>query len=144
MPRILKITDAASLALHTAVLLAAKPDRPLTAAEAAWALRASTAHISKVLQRLARAGIVLASRGPRGGYRLAKEGDDIRLLEVFEAIEGPFPVQECLLESQICDGVDCILGGLMSSINRQVRAYLEETKLTDLTCVYKGLQHAKA
>jgi Rrf2 family protein len=46
-------------------------------------------YFSKHLQALSKAGIAVASPGPRGGYRLARLADEVTVLEVVEAIEGP-------------------------------------------------------
>ena len=54
----MRISEAASLALHTMALLAAEPDKLLSAAAAAGALGASEAHLAKVLGRLAHVGLV--------------------------------------------------------------------------------------
>lgn len=135
----LRISDAAVLGLHTAVLLAANPGRPLSTSAVSAELQVSEAHLSKVLQRLAKAGLVGSVRGPKGGYILRRPGEEIALLEVFEALEGPFPTGECLLPSRICgNGANCILGSLIHTINTQMREYLGETTLAAMTRVYKG------
>jgi len=60
---ILKISDAASLAIHTMVLLATHPDETFSIPEIAAILKASQAHLAKVAQRLAKAGLVSAREG---------------------------------------------------------------------------------
>ena len=72
---------------------------------------------------------------------LKKTGDEISLLNVFEAIEGPFPSKYCLLESPICSIDDCILGELLKTVDRQVYSYLSKTMLTDVTYVIKSILH---
>ena len=68
MPTMLKISEAATLALHTAFFLVTNPDRRLTTREMASTMGASEAHLSKVLQRLVHAGLVESVRGPKGGF----------------------------------------------------------------------------
>ena len=136
MPHVLKISEAASLAMHASVMLAANSNRLTSTAEAASALGVSEAHLSKVLQRLAHAGLVRAMRGPKGGFALAKPGSRITLLKVFEAIEGKLMPSSCLLGKRVCDGTNCILGTLLDTTNRKVREYLAATRLSDLTSVY--------
>ncbi len=144
MANLLKISEAASLALHTMVYLAAKNERLVTTHEIGEVLRVSEAHLSKVLQRLGKVGLVDATRGPKGGFCLAKAGEDISLLEVYEAIEGPLADTVCLLGEPVCQGNECILGGLLETVNRQAREYLAGTTLADLTDVYGGTQDGKA
>lgn len=131
MSNILRISDAASLALHTAVILASNPERLISTKELAEILRASEAHLSKVLQRLEKSGIVRGTRGPKGGYRLGRDSDLITLLEVYEAIDGKLAYSNCLLSECICKG-DCIMGELLSDLNKQVKHYLSKTKLSQL------------
>jgi len=136
MTNILKISEAASLALHTVVILAANPEKLLLTKELASTLRASEAHLSKVLQRLEKARIVKSTRGPKGGFKLERPGDEITLLEVYEAIDGKLSSSNCLLNECICNG-DCIMGKLLGELNNQVRNYLVKTKLSTLTSVYR-------
>ena len=144
MSSMLKISEAASLALHSTVLLAANPDEMLPTREIASRLHVSEAHLSKVLQRLSRAGLVRSVRGPKGGFRLAKPADEIVLLHVYEAVEGVLAPNKCLFEAPICDGDECILGGLLEIVDRQVRDHLAKTKLSELTSVYRGRRSARA
>ena len=127
----LRISEAASLAMHTMALLAAYPDQALATRDMASSLRVSEAHLAKVMQRLGRAGLVNSFRGPKGGFSLAKPGDQITLLDVFQAVEGPLQPPGCLLGKPACQG-DCILGGLLSRIGQEVRDYFSRTRLSDL------------
>ena len=162
----LRISEAASLALHSMVMLAARPDRPLSTREVAEELRVSEAHLSKVFQRLARAGLasstrevaeelhvseahlskvfqrlakaglVNSTRGPHGGFVLARDAHGISLLEVYETIDGPICAGDCLLGEPACEGQACIMGDLVKSINDQMRRYLADTHLDQVTKVY--------
>ena len=140
MSNLLKVSEAASLALHATVLLAANGNRTLSTKEMASRLRASEAHLAKVLQCLRKVGLVDATRGPKGGFCLARSGDDISLLELYETIEGPLADTVCLLGQPVCRGKECILGGLLETVNRQAREYLAGTTLSDLTDVYGRTQ----
>jgi Rrf2 family nitric oxide-sensitive transcriptional repressor len=137
MTNILKISEAASLALHTAVLLAADSSKLISTKNLASTLHASEAHLSKVLQRLEKSGIVESTRGPKGGFRLRKSGDEITLLDVYEAIDGKLSSGNCLLGERICNG-NCIMGKLLCDLKRQVKDYLVQTKLITLTSVYRS------
>ena len=138
MANVVKISEAASLGLHTMVLLAGEPGRRLATREIAGRLGASEAHLAKVLQRLARAGLVESTRGPRGGFILVENRGNATLLEVYEAVDGPLVETDCLLGSPACGGEGCILGGLLETANREVREYLANTRLSELTSVYGG------
>lgn len=142
MASILCLSDAATLALHAAVLLAESPRRNLTVGEMAGFLNASEAHLAKVMQRLSRAGLVQATRGPRGGFVLSRAPEDTTLLEVYEAIEGQLVATNCLLGKPVCSGQRCLLGGLLQSLNLQVRDYLSTTTLAQMAAEGAGAKPA--
>jgi len=126
----LKLTEAALLAMHTMVYLAGKPDRRVSTREIAAEFDASEAHLSKVLQRLARYGLVKSERGPKGGFSLNTHyGGEITLLDIYESIEGPLVERKCFHTTRICDENQCLFGNLLGNINKQVREYLSATRL---------------
>jgi Rrf2 family protein len=141
MANILKFSDAATLALHTMAFLARSPRRTVTVREIAKFLGASQAHLSKVLQRLAKTGLVKSLRGPAGGFELARPADKVTLLAVFETIEGPLDVNPCLLGERKCKGNGCILGDLPQKVNRRIKEYLSNTRLSMLTGFLKGVKN---
>lgn len=132
MTSVLKISEAASLALHTMVLLAARPGKTMSNRDIAGLLKVSEAHLAKVLQRLGRAGLVTSQRGPKGGFSLGRDSREISLLAVYEAVEGPLESKSCLLGKPVCGGA-CILGGLLHKVGSEVSDYFAQTRLSDLT-----------
>ena len=134
MSNLFKVSEAASLAIHSMILMAEAPKGPLSAKEIASGMDASEAHLSKVLQRLGKAGLVRSTRGPKGGFVLGKPADSIALLDIYEAIEGPLETVTCLLGKPICGGGErCCMGGLLQVVGEQVRQHLAKTKLSDLS-----------
>jgi Rrf2 family protein len=140
MTNLLRISEAASMAIHTVALLAADPARVATTGEVAMDLSVSEAHLSKVLQRLAKEGLVKSVRGPKGGFILGKPANEIRLLDVFEAIEGRLEPADCLLEKPVCSG--CIMGDLLHKVNTLVREQLSNTRVSDVASLVTGGHHA--
>ena len=134
MSSVLKISEAAVLALHGMAFLASNSDESSSTREIAVKLRVAEAHLSKVLQRLSKVGLVKSIRGPKGGFSLGKASDEISLLDIYESIDGKFESANCLFGDPIYSVDECILGGLVKSINEQVRSYLAETKLSQLAC----------
>ena len=135
MAHLMKVSEAASLALHSMAYLAGYPGKNVSARQMAQRLGVSEAHLSKVLQRLAQAGLVRSSRGPKGGFTLKIPAERIVLLDIFETIEGRLEETDCLLGVPICNGPGCILGGLLKSVDDQARNYLGQTRLDE----FKGL-----
>ncbi|WP_447979133.1 RrF2 family transcriptional regulator [Candidatus Nitrospira bockiana] len=64
--------------------------------------------LAKVLQTLAKHGIVESQNGPKGGYLLARHAREITIAQVLEAIEGPLGITECYHEkdSSACEQRD--------------------------------------
>ncbi|UCF04999.1 MAG: Rrf2 family transcriptional regulator [bacterium] len=141
MKGVLRITDAATMAIHTMVMLASEPGRRFTAAELAERLDVSEAHLAKVLQRLARQHLVRSVRGPGGGFTLGRPGGEITLMNVFEAIEGPFRPSDCLMDTQVCGEGKCLFGPLLAKINREFSEYLGKTSVKEIDGNY-GLERA--
>ena len=50
----------------------------------------------KILRKLSGCGIVSSFKGAFGGYRLNKNADDLNVLEIIDAIEGPLKISKCL------------------------------------------------
>jgi Rrf2 family protein len=73
-----------------------------SAAEIAAAYGISTTLLAKVLQKLARKGLVTAKHGSAGGYSLAKDPAEISALEVITAIDGPLFITSCVTSNGEC------------------------------------------
>lgn len=130
---ILKISDATSLGLHAMIMLARNPQRLVSVKEIATNLDISANHLSKVMQRLNKAGFIDSIKGFNGGFKLSVDPNDVTFLEIYELFEGKFKGSTCLLSSQKCDG-KCILGDLVHSVTKQVKEKFEKTKLSDFIC----------
>ncbi|MGH7167206.1 MAG: RrF2 family transcriptional regulator [Nitrospiraceae bacterium] len=61
--------------------------------------------LAKVLQTLAKSGLIESHNGPKGGYLLAKEASTITIAQVLEAIEGPLGITDCYHEK---DASSCL------------------------------------
>lgn len=132
MNRLVNISEAVSLALHTMALLATDAGRRLRNHQIAEMLGASGHHLAKVMQRLVKAGLVDSLPGPQGGFLLDKPAEEVTLLRVYEAVEGPLEDDGCLLGKPACGRGNCILGGWLLSIHRQLRDGLGNTTLAQL------------
>jgi len=137
MAKLIKISDASALALHAMVLIAGRADRPLSTGEAASRLKVSEAHLSKVLQRLARNGLVKSLRGPRGGFILERSCAKITLLDIYEAMEGKCEPSGCLLGAPSCGAMHCIFGTVIKKVDGDMRGYLTRTRLSDISGLFK-------
>ena len=89
------LSKLADYGVIVATHLAAFPDHQITAGAVAAATRLPQATVAKLLKSLAHAGLVVATRGASGGYRLARErrrislGDIVRTVRGLETTEDP-------------------------------------------------------
>ena len=121
---ILKFSEAFSLAIHSVKIIKDR-DEKISVNDLAKILDASVAHLSKVMQRLVKAGIVQSSRGPKGGFKISKDLDKISFLQIYEIIEGEFPQGVCMFAKPACNGGDCLLGDLICKVNKEVYEHLK-------------------
>ena len=133
MDTILRISDAANLAIHAMAHIArSKGSVNQSVGEIAGDQGVSVAHLSKVMQRLVKVGLLTSRRGPGGGFVLGRAADTISLLEILEAMDGPMSDCRCLLGRKKCLFGGCALGALLTHVNHQVRVFMASRNLTDL------------
>ena len=99
MLRVTRLTDYATVVL---TVLAAEPECVLSAAELAERAGLEAPTVSKLLKPLAQAGLLDAFRGAHGGYRLSRPPEEISLIAIVEAMEGPLAMTECSLDDASC------------------------------------------
>jgi Rrf2 family protein len=135
VPSLIRLSEAAVLAMHALAYTAARPATWVPAAECAKACRASREHMSKVCKRLSGAGYLKAQRGKQGGFQLAKPATKIRLIEVVQLFDGEAKGLACLV------GVDegkrpgkpiCIFGPSMAVLQQSILRYFKTTRVSDL------------
>jgi len=126
MQTLSKISEAAVLALHAIDLMAKEPEKLNSAAAIAGKLGVSYNHLSKVLQRLTKAGFVSPVRGPRGGFALAGRTGGATLKELIEAIEGPMTFPECMMGNKVCGRKSCLFSRLLTDTNRRFKKILAQ------------------
>ena len=89
--------------------------------------------VSKLLKTLARGGLLASSRGPQGGYALARPADEITVPEMIEALEGPIALTDCTLHEGACaQESSCHVRTPWQQINRAVHDALARIHLSDL------------
>lgn len=130
MLRISKLTDYGTVILAD---LAAREGHLASAPEVAESTGLGLATVRKLLKKLGKAGLVVATRGAQGGYRLARSPADISAAEVIDALEGPVSITECSAANRHCDiEALCTVGSAWQRINVAIRCALGEISLKDL------------
>ncbi len=92
----MKLSEGTEWAIHCCSLLAnLPPDFALPKSRLAEFFDLPEDYLAKFLQELSRAGLVKTSRGPGGGYQLAKPAGQINVLEIVQAVEGDQHFFQC-------------------------------------------------
>lgn len=125
------MTEALSLGLHAMKYLGNEPEGLVRARIMARDLGFSEAHLAKVLQALARARLVRSTRGPAGGFRLARAAGRIPLLEIVTAIDGRTYEPGCPFKLRVCRKRPCILGRKLARLCEDLEKFLSRTTLKD-------------
>lgn len=90
--------------------------------------------LGKVMQKLARNGLVRSVQGVGGGYALEKNPEEISLKDVVNIIEGPVEMVECIaMDGVECSQLDaCNIQSPILTIQRRLTRYFENITLADL------------
>jgi len=93
----------------------------------------SLQYLEHLITPLIAAGIVVSTRGPRGGVSLAKPPAEIRLSEVIQLLEGSIAPAECVNHPEICNRSEsCATRDIWDELKKAMNRVLEYTTLQDL------------
>ena len=89
--------------------------------------------LSKILQRMAQAGLIDSVQGPKGGYRMSRSLDEITLGEAVRAIQGPVQLTLCQGDDRTCLQEEaCTIRSGIHGLQDKLAAYLNRHSLKDL------------
>ncbi|HEX9992583.1 MAG TPA: Rrf2 family transcriptional regulator [Acidimicrobiales bacterium] len=92
----MRMSEGVEWCIHCTMTLAMLPSgQSLPGAQLAELHGVPAPYLAKHLQLMSRAGLITSQPGPRGGYRLARPANEITVLDVVEAVEGPEPAFRC-------------------------------------------------
>ena len=90
-------------------------------------------YLAKIMPRLARAGLVHTSLGAAGGITLAMPAEEISILQVIQAIEGPFALNLCSVDPTQCERhATCPTCETWCQAQTQLNQTLSKTRIADL------------
>ena len=102
----MRVTQEADYAIRMCLILDSLGEK--TGAATLADLACITPKIAlKVLRKLNSAGFVRSYKGVQGGYELAREGDQLKVLEIIELIDGPVKISKCLECEHECSRNPC-------------------------------------
>jgi Rrf2 family protein len=90
--------------------------------------------LAKILQRLAKAKLLVSQKGTDGGYALARDAKSISALEVIRAIEGPVFLTSCSLDRSDCgQSHSCTVREPLRKVSRTIEEVLSQLTVWELT-----------
>ncbi len=118
----------------TAMLDLALPvgKRPVTLQDIAANQEISLSYLEQLFARLRAAGLVKGMRGPGGGYRLAKNMDDISIAAVIGAVDETADMTRCGGEANCLDGEKCLTHELWMELSEKIYEFLNAITLGEL------------
>jgi Rrf2 family protein len=89
--------------------------------------------LAKILQTLARAGLLVSHAGTNGGYALARPASEISAFEVIRAIDGPLFITSCITIHGSCDlAGHCTIKEPLRKVNNSIKDLLSKIRISDL------------
>jgi FeS assembly SUF system regulator len=131
----LKLSKKADYALIAVRHLAAHgAEHSHSAADIAEAYGISPQLLAKVLQRLAKHGLLTARHGSNGGYQLARHPKNISALEVISAVDGPLMITSCTTNHGTCDqSMTCTVREPLRKVNESILQVLRSVSISQMT-----------
>lgn len=141
----MQLTRAADYGVRVMIQLAsAGVDARVSLSELADAAGVPPAFLSKVLQRLVRAKLVISCRGKKGGFELLERGRAASLLDILQAIDGVPELNLCLLPGGCSRSEQCAVHPVWRVAQERLRETLAAATLEQLVAKTRTRQDAAA
>ena len=128
----LEVTRRADLAVRAMAVLAT--GEQLKAADLAARLETTVGFVPQVVGPLVKAGWIRSDPGPTGGYALVAAPEDVTLLDVVEAVDGPTDTGRCVVADMPCGREDvCALHSAWSGAREELMGSLRAMSIADIT-----------
>ncbi|MCC6347783.1 MAG: Rrf2 family transcriptional regulator [Nitrospirales bacterium] len=131
----MKISREADYAIRCIIYMAQEPDTLHLITDIAASQEVPKSFLAKILQKLARAGIVSSTRGVNGGFTLSRRPADITLLDVIEAVQGPLALNACVIDRKACTRKEaCSVHPVWMELREFLRGKMREYSFAGLPC----------
>jgi Rrf2 family protein len=130
----LKLTKKADYGLMAMKHLAERaPKGACSAKDVAEAYGIPQEALAKILQRLAKAGLLKSQHGMNGGYTLGREANQISAFEVIQAIDGPLFITSCVTVRGECGQSNrCTVREPLRKVNESIEQVLKRIKISQM------------
>lgn len=138
MERLLRISERTNMIIHVLAYMAESgAGINLSVKKLAEELNVSETYLAKVLQPVAKSGLIISTRGARGGFVLKRDPKEITMLELFIAAEGPLPRNGCLFGIPICKKKICSFSALNNELLEVIEKRLGAMTLAEVAESFK-------
>jgi Rrf2 family protein len=119
-------------AMRAMVALAAGDGRPMTTRQIAQTMKVPQSYLSKVLQSLVKAGLVSSTRGLKGGFVLARQPEELNMMEILSAVSPYKRIETCPLDLEGHSSQLCPLHRRLDQAMGMVQSAFEKTSLAEV------------
>lgn len=133
----MELTRKGEYAIRGIVYLASRPpEQVCLLSDIASEVDVPSSFLAKIFQQFSKIGLVKSYRGTGGGFLLGRSPDQITLLDVVEAVEGPIVPNRCVAPDECCERNSfCTVHPVWLSVQLQIRDILSKVTLKDLATV---------
>jgi len=129
------ITRASEYAILSLIVLS-KAEAPIDSETLSNQLSIPKSFLAKILQALAKKGILKSYKGVNGGFALLKDASEINMLEIMSTVEGKAPaVFDCASSADDCPSDKahlCHIWPFLNKLQGKIDVFLSELKLSDI------------
>jgi Rrf2 family iron-sulfur cluster assembly transcriptional regulator len=106
--------------------------KPVSLADISGRQEISLSYLEQLFAKLRRKQLVTSARGPGGGYRLARSGNDIFVAQIIDAVAESVDVTNCQGKGNCHHGETCLTHHLWEDLSGQIHDFLSQISLGDL------------
>jgi Rrf2 family iron-sulfur cluster assembly transcriptional regulator len=129
----MRLTTKGRFAVTAMIDLAMRDGQgPVTLAEISQRQKISLSYLEQLFGKLRRQSLVNSTRGPGGGYTLARRAEEISVADIILAVDEPIDATQCGGAENCQDDQKCLTHDLWSALNAHIFEYLRHVKLSKL------------
>ena len=135
----MQITRETDYAIRCMCYLSGKEGGVTMVDEISKATDVPNSFLAKILQKLSKASLVKSRRGVKGGFELTLPPQEISLLQVIEAIQGPVAMNICALDETLCDrSSTCAIHPVWVELRKEVEKFLQKKNFEEFRISTEG------
>jgi Rrf2 family protein len=134
------LSNTCKYAIRSVVYLSvySSPESKIGIKKISEELSIPTPFLGKILQTLSRKKILISTKGPHGGFTLARPAEDISLMDIIELIDGTDIFDTCIVRTSHCsDEEPCGIHDKISSVRKELKSFFIHQTIDDLSTEFK-------